>query len=101
LGVCDSKATDERGRVYSLLDVAKDFELVGTLDPISTIEGVYTPLVEWFIVDIRAWISFAIPVFSATLPESRRKSGSLPGFMIGGHQARANSYQSRQAKAQT
>ena len=47
--VGDSGATDERDRVYSLLGVAKDSDLIGTLDPKSTVYDVYSELVGSFI----------------------------------------------------
>ncbi|TVY82021.1 Heterokaryon incompatibility protein 6 OR allele [Lachnellula suecica] len=47
--VGDCGATDERDRVYSLLGVAKDSNLVGQLDPASSVEYVYTALVKSFI----------------------------------------------------
>lgn len=47
--VGDSGATDERDRVYSVLGVAKDGDLMRTLHPDSTAEDVYTELVESFI----------------------------------------------------
>lgn len=52
--VGDSGATDERDRVYSLLGVAKDFDLIAMLDPKSTVEDVYSELVRSFIAKYKS-----------------------------------------------
>lgn len=47
--VGDCAATDERDRIYSLLGVAKDADMIRPLDPNSTVGEVYTELVTNFI----------------------------------------------------
>jgi len=52
--VGDSGATDERDRVYSLLGVVRDSDLVRPLDPNSSVEDVYAELVKSFIAKYRS-----------------------------------------------
>ncbi|KAH7333365.1 heterokaryon incompatibility protein-domain-containing protein [Rhexocercosporidium sp. MPI-PUGE-AT-0058] len=47
--VGDSGVTNAEDRIYSLLGIAKDAHLVGSLDPGSSVEQVYTSLVKTFI----------------------------------------------------
>jgi hypothetical protein len=47
--VGDWQATDDRDRIYSLLGLAKDFELIRRADYESSIESIYTELVKSFI----------------------------------------------------
>lgn len=59
--VGDSAATDERDRVYSLLGVAHDSDMMGPRDPNFSVEDVYTSLVLTF---IRKYISLDIICYS-------------------------------------
>jgi hypothetical protein len=68
----DCGVTDERDRVYSLLGVARDADMVGNIDPTDNVDKVYTKLVRCFVsrYDSLDIICFS-HLFNAFAPRSR------------------------------